>query len=446
MAQRRATRATKRAAAIAAMLCATGAPIVAHAQDVPEGVYEAGEGRARPGAPSVFGLPDEGWTRPSSRLGMFMLDLGIELGGLYNSNIIPNAPDKESDIAARVAPFAKLRSQGRGYDLSAYANGTLQRYSDVSGENYEALIGGLKFSRAFTRAVAIDAVLEGGTDVEDRFAQFGQSASLTPVRYDRVYGRIGTTITPGRVIIAPSFEINRLAYHNNKLRSAPDTVLIQDIRSMTRINPSIVVGYALTPTTVFYGGAEYNERRYDKDRLVTDINGAIIANTMDSKGYVLFGGMQFQPSPLTRLEVRAGYQSQHYSGGLTDPNGLYLSASFDWQPLRTLFVQASLKRDISESGALLAGGSVRTVAKAMLQYQARRDVRLLLTAEHRESTVKELDTRSGRSRLIGEAQYLAPSHFELFVRGEWGCNCRSDRALESQFGHVVVRTGIRIHR
>ncbi len=379
----------------------------ARAQDVPDPVF-AQQHDLVMREPDRFVTEREDDTAAQGvRIGAFMLRPALELAGLADSNVRVRS-NARSDVALAATPKLGLDIQNGGLTVTSFVRASIARYARFDTENVEQMAVGGKLERSFGSAVRLIVQGEAGTYVEDRTAVFAASQSLTPVEYDRNYGSAALVVALGKLIVIPSFEADRIGYKDNRFAVSPDTLLPQGSRSFLRLEPSLLVGWWLSPATALYAGGSYNDRTYDY-RIPFD---------RDSIGYRLFGGLRFQPSPLTRLNVAVGYMRQNYSGALSDPKGIYARAIFDWTPSRLVLVSAGVERDISESGNLLLGGSVRTRVHGAVTYELRRAITLTGRLEWRKFDLTQIDAESRRTVGAMGMEYRITRHVELFANGE----------------------------
>lgn len=356
--------------ACAALALGVAAP--AAGQTLPDTIFQA-EGRdLRRDGDDRFVLDTSDRLEPKGvRAGPFLIVPQLETLLLADTNVFASGSDGQADVAAVAAPSVRISGLSPSYDLDAYVNARAQRHARFDTENVEALAAGLALSKTFGDNLTLSSRFEAATFTEDRAAQLAPLDNLTPVEVTRFTGRLGASATFGRLVLNGAFFTERTTFDDNLRRSDPTRVLVQRDRNLVQINPTAEIGYRLSPATLFYVGGSYNRRDYD----FVPPPGALLPSR-DSEGYAVFGGVRFQPSALTRVDVAAGYQAQNYQAPFTDPSGLYFRATVDWTPRRTLLLRGEVLREISETGALLLGGATRTRVRVAADYLPTRRVRI----------------------------------------------------------------------
>ena len=425
-----------RAAVAAALLTpALLAPMAVAAQDVPDPVYAAQGSLEVPGTVDPFMRPD----RPELaalgvRLGGFTLRPSVELSAIANSNVRLLPTDQGADVGIILQPTVTLASDSGRYRLRAFATGSAVRYASKSTENVEQLFGGLSFDRPLGATSSVRVNVEGGRFVEDRAALFTPRNIRSPAEFDRLYGQVSGVVAPGRFVIAPSFEVDRLAYRDVRLEDAPRVTVDQSERSFARYNPALVVGYTVSADTTVFAGAEANRRDFDAARRGVD---------RDSSGWVLFAGARFRPTPLTRLEVAAGYLKQTYREPLKGPSAAYFRADFVWVPTGLTTVRFDVRRDVSETGAVLAGGATRTRVGGGVMHELLRNLILSASAEYTRFDFSTLDRVDDRIAANVEARYVANRKFDVFARADQVFVSTGDPiAFDPEFSRTRVVAGV----
>ena len=423
-------------AALAAGLVVAGA-VPAAGQELPESVFDAQDLLRRPGTVDPLLLPLDKQTAQSGIVigpGLVVTPTA-EVGPLLNTNVF-GTPRGDADVAASVAPDVTVRSrEGGAYSLGAYVHSNVAVYSDHRTENVLELFGGVDLDRPVAPDTRFRARVEGGRYVQDRAASFELVNTRSPIKFERIVGAVGLTVTPGRFIVSPSVEIDRLAVHDNRLGDRPDIVFVARDRSYVRINPELVVGYAVSPITAVFAGVEANSRDYDLTR-VPD---------RDSTGYAVYGGIRFRPTPLTRVDLALGYIQQNYVRPLTSPSAPYIRAAFLYSPTRLTRVRADIRRDVSETGGLAVGGAVRTRAGVDVEHRLFRDIWVQGGAELRRFRFPTIDRTDVRVVLTAGVTRLVNRAFDVFVRGEqlWS-DSNASVGLDYNFSRTRVVGGLRL--
>lgn len=431
-----------RAARIGASLSAFAAPLgasqAAHAQDVPEPVFAAQDAFERRGYADVFSahvFPDQ--QALGYRVGDYLVRPSIDISVIANGNVRVQPTQRDSVPGVVAAPMLAIASANPRYTLNAYVAGTATRYAERRTENVEQVFGGASFTRPFDRTSSISAQVEGGRYVEDRASAFTPFDARTPIEYDRLYGRLSGVSAPGRLVINPGVEVSRLAYHDNRLASDPSQVLVQRTRSLTRINPSLTVGYAFNGDTALYAGAESNRRNYDID----------VDQGRDSYGYAAFVGGRVRPTHLIQVDAAVGYIRQNYRPGLADPKALYVRLAVGWVPTALTDIKFDLRRDVSETGALNRGGAIRTRSRLRLTHELYRNLSVELGAETTSYRFVDLDRQDRRSYLTAQARYHANRQLEVFTTAQHLFSRSGDLpTLAPDFDRTVVSVGVRLKR
>lgn len=418
----------------AGVLAALLAPAAAGAQDVPDPVYAAQDAFGVPGAADPFTRPDR--PEPAAtgvRVGGFTVRPSVELGVIGDSDVRLLPFDRGGDVGAVVRPSATLTSNGARYRLRAFATGSAVRYASKGTENVRQLFGGVSLDRPLAATAALRASVEGGRFVEDRAALFTPRASRSPIAFDRLLGAVSGVVAPGRFVIAPSLRVDRLAYRDGRRADLPNVVLEQRARSFTRIEPALMLGYAVSGDTALYVAGEANRRAYDVRR---DLD-------RDSSGWTLQAGARFRPTPLTRVELAAGYLKQEYRAPLRGPSAPWFRASLAWIPTGLTTLRLDVRRDASETGAVLAGGAVRTRIGGEITHELLRDLILSGRIEGVRFRFATLDRTDGRTSVDLGARYLANRRFDLFARADrTSVETEDPAALDPDFSRTRVTAGV----
>jgi hypothetical protein len=384
---------------------------------VPDPVYAAQGTLEVPGTVDPFIRPD----RPELaalgvRLGGFTLRPSVELSAIANSNVRLLPFDQGSDVGAVLEPSVTLSSDSERYRLRAFATATAVRYASKTTENVEQLFGGLSFDRPLSATSSIRVNAEVGRFVEDRAALFTPRNIRSPAQFDRLFGQVSGVVAPGRFVIAPSFEVDRFAFRDVRLADTPSVTLDQSERSFTRYSPGLVAGYTVSADTTVFIGGEANKREFDALRRGVD---------RDSSGWLVFVGTRFRPTPLTRLEVAVGYLEQNYRAPLRGPSAPYYSAMLAWVPTGLTTVRFDVRRSVSETGAVLAGGATRTRLGGEVTHELLRNLNLSARVDHVRFAYATLDRTDERTSINLGARYVANRKFDVFARAD----------------HVFVSTG-----
>lgn len=402
------------------------------AQDIPDPVFAQQEQLSSDAQDRFRPVRDDDPSATGVRAGPFIVRPSLEIAGLYDSNPLAR-PDAASDVGVSATPRVAVDLDSGVYKITAFAQASALRYADTDTENVEQMSVGGKFEQTINSILRVRVRGEAGSYVEERSAAFAERQSATPIEYDRNNAAVSLIFTPGSFVIVPAVEVDRLGYKDNSLASAPDTLLPQGSRSFVRTEPSLLVGWAISPATALYAGGSYNRRHYDYD----------IPFDRDSTGYTLYGGIRFQPSGLTRLDVALGYIRQEYRGALSDPSGLYARATFDWTPTPLTLVTANVQRDVSETGALFLGGSIRTRAGLRVTHELFRNLSLNSGVEWRLIEVEQTGTSNRRLQVTGRAQYRLNRNLEWFGTGEWLVSSGDTVGISNNFDRIRARSGIR---
>ncbi|RVT39912.1 hypothetical protein ENE74_14355 [Sphingobium algorifonticola] len=399
--------------AAAVLSAGVALPLPLFAQTVPDTLFQEQDRDLLARGDDRFTLPVPERFQPEGiRAGAFLISPDLALDGLFDSNVFAR-DDARNDVSLIAAPRLRIRSLSQSYTLDSYVSAQVDRHDRFKTENVESIAAGMLLRKPFGNSLVTSLRIEGGTFVEDRAAQLATNDNLTPVEYDRVSGRASASILAGRLVVNGWFGLDRRAYRNTLRRSDPTQVFIQTDRDVTQYNPALEVGYTLAPSTLLYGGFEYNKRDFD----FTPPPGSLLPSR-DSDGYVVYGGARFQPSALTRLDFALGYQRQNYLAPFADPSGLYVRASFDWTPLRTVLVRIDGERSISETGALLLGGSTRTRIRGNAEYEVLRNLRLGFRAEYLNIDTAALPQNDRRISGGATAEYRFNPNVSLRLRGD----------------------------
>ena len=409
----------------------------AFGQELPETVFDAQDLLRRPGIVDPL-LPQS--DRQTDQRG-FVIGAGlvatptVEIGPMLNTNVF-GTPRGDADLAATIVPEVRIRSRDAGpYSLGAYVRGNTAVYSDNRTENVLELNAGVDYAAPVGTNTMVWTRVEGGRYVQDRAASFELVNTRSPIKFERIVGSLGLSAAPGRFIITPGVEIDRLAVHDNRFADRPDVVFVGRDRSYVRINPELVLGYAVSPVTSVYVGGEANSRNYDLTR----------TPDRDSSGFAVYGGVRFRPTPLIRLDLAAGYIRQDYVRPLTSPSAPYFRGSLLYSPTRLTRIRADVRRDVSETGGLAVGGAVRTRAEVNVEHRFSRDTWVEGGAELRRFRFPTIDRTDMRVVLTAAVNRQVNRAFDVFVRADQLLSdSNATVGLDYNFSRTRVVGGLRL--
>ncbi len=182
------------------------------AQDVPAGVYEVQRALIVEKNDAFQLPPPPGSKEAGLRAGSFLVTPIVEAGALVDTNVsVGPGGGADTDIGLLLRPGIEIERKDDDLRFSAYARGELIAYASTRHEDVVQASAGANLVRDFGETLQLRASAEGGRFVESRSGLFAPPDVRSPVKYDRIAGRLELTWSPGRFVFVPSVGVDRVA-------------------------------------------------------------------------------------------------------------------------------------------------------------------------------------------------------------------------------------------
>lgn len=295
-----------------------------------------------------------------------LLSLGLK--GFYDDNIFtrPSGPQKVDSFGFQVTPGIIYKisngatSVSIGYSLdakwyerrsrdSADSTGAVAQKSDPW--DYSHFIkANIKHRASDTLSFeASDSFAITREPVELLSGQIARSKADATFNYATIKGDIGLSDSFGLAV----------AYKNN-LYDYSDLGYKAVLNRMENI-PSIDLRYRVTPDVYGVLGYRYSVSTYDKsETLFTDNKGNLVhSDARDSSSHFIYGGADWQASPVLSFAVRAGGEFTDYSNldkyhlnGSKSSTSPYADVSGKWAFQKDSYVNVGLRHQLNATDAV----------------------------------------------------------------------------------------------
>ena len=286
-------------------------------------------------------------TRTSSAdvLGSFILRPRILVDGLYDDNIFRSDQNRRSDFITIVNPSLRLVSDWNNHGLTLAASGTVGRYADFSGEDYEDFSLSAAPRIDVTDRHVLNANLRYARNHEDRTGGEPQLQGTVPsVNY---LWNAQTSWT----------------YSGSALSSvARYAFLRQDARDAGRVNRQSQdldthtvqwrLGWQFSPGRTLWVQPEYEAVRHRIVDRTTNFD-------RDNQGWQALAGMTFDLSAVTFLEFGVGYVTRTYDEPARDDyEGPAYRFRTVWNVFPLVTLDLSAGRFVTIEDSLTASASI----------------------------------------------------------------------------------------
>lgn len=286
-----------------------------------------------------------------ARAGGFVTKPNLELTTQYNSNIFREADDETSDLVTILTPSVLVESDWNRHSFSLDVGLDAGFYADSDDDDFidgwALLDGELDATRA-TKIFISDIGYERAH--EARGADEVPTDAAEPTVFSRLGGLIGVRRKPNRFGVEATARATSLDYEDTDLVGGGE--LDGSLRDRNEYEFALRAGYDIQAGYEAFAKAAYEIVDYDAE---TNAGGF----DRDSDGYKIFGGMAFQPSPLTRADIGLGYQSRDYDDAdLETVDGIFGSMDATWFATPLTTVTLGLSSRIEETTAADAAGKL----------------------------------------------------------------------------------------
>ncbi|MBK1719635.1 hypothetical protein CKO27_18660 [Thiocystis violacea] len=291
----------------------------------------------------------ETYDRMTTRLGSWILTPGLEIEGVYQSNVYATETDEESDFITILKPRVQLSSDWSvhkvnlelGADIGFYADFTDENFEDYhfSNDNRFEIVRGTNLITDFLYRSAHEA----------RSSPDNLSSTVEPLTYELLTGTLGLERDLAKLGLRVDVKASSLAYDDS--RSITGRTIDNSFRDYTTIDGGIRLSYKPIPKTEAYLSSRLLETSYDD----STSNGG---PDRDSWGYEFKLGAKKSLDELWSIDAYLGYAPSFFDDdSLEDVTGgraLIIGSSVLWSPTALTSVVGDLRRatyQTTESGA-----------------------------------------------------------------------------------------------
>ncbi|MGE0722732.1 MAG: outer membrane beta-barrel protein [Alphaproteobacteria bacterium] len=297
---------------------------------------------------------------PSTRasggaLGSFVIYPKLELETFWEDNIFRTQNNRQDDFIFRIKPSIAIVSDWERHAVGLSAAAKFDRYAEHRSENNEEYQTEANGRLDITEDLTLSGKAGFAHLVETRGSINDPGPLLDPTRYNAYTAQTSLEYT-GPIFIRPTFDFRRLVYEDNNGIDYSD-------RDINQYGVRLRVGTALNAETMLFVEPGYNWRRHDR---AVDNKGF----RRDSEGYQILGGLAWNVSDVTKVEVAMGYLSQEYEDKrLGRVSGIAAQGEIIWNATDNITVTALLRRSVEETNVADVSGVLVTVGEAGFQYE-----------------------------------------------------------------------------
>lgn len=327
---------------------------------------------------------------PGIRSGSFFVYPRVEVSAERNDNIYASQTAEVDDTILRVRPELAIESNWSSNFLSAYARGSINRYSDNDTENTDeygvGAAGRIDVSRQANIGFGADYI----SGFEPRTAPSAARNAVEPTGLDVTQAYVSASRAAGYVKLSGRADYRAFDYENG--RTGAGAVINQDVRDRDVVSVSGRVDVAISPDTAFFFQATGNQRQYD-------VASTVLAPNRDSSGSEYLFGTSFEAGALLRGEVAVGYIEQSFDeAAFKDVSGFGARAQLEWFPSELTTVTVAAGRTVEDTPESGAGGFIANSASIGVDHELLRNIilnaRVSLGRDDYEGIDRE-DTRVG---------------------------------------------------
>jgi hypothetical protein len=315
------------------------------------------------------------------RLGSYIVKPSIDVGELFNSNILGSENFERSDFITQVRPAVSLASDWDSSALSLSAQGDIQRYARYSSEDVDNMLlrGDGRIDIARGQSLALDASYQIAHDARyspESLAAAGAAGAGFYARYPTEYslatGQLTYVYAPRRLGFELQARINDYQYTNVPTLNGGLAIVGDLNRREYSISPKVT--FEVGPGYQVFAEGWGNFREYK----APDATPAHFQRS--SAGYALAVGTKLDLGKLITGEIYVGYQDQRYDDArLPSNSGIYVGGSVLWNVTRLTSLRFAVSRAIQETIVPGSSGFWDTQVKATADHELLRNI--ILTAQ-----------------------------------------------------------------
>ncbi|WP_309630361.1 outer membrane beta-barrel protein [Brevundimonas sp.] len=339
---------------------------------------------------SVQQRPRRDYEAPGVRAGGFLVYPRLELSAERIDNIYATATNEVDDTVFHVRPELAIESDWNQNFLSAYARGSLNRYSDNESENTDEYGIGTSGRIDVNRQSNIGFGADFAGGFEPRTAPSAPRNAVEPTALNTAQAYVSGSRAAGYLKLSGRADWRSFDYEDG--RTGAGAVIDQDGRDRDIMSVSGRVDVAVSPDTAFFFQATANDRQYD-------VGSSVIVPNRNSQGTEYLFGANFEISALVRGEIAAGYIEQSFDqAAFDDVSGFGARAQLEWFPSELTTINVAAGRTVEDTPVVGAGAYVANSASFSVDHELLRNVilnaRLFWSRDDYEGVDRE-DTRVG---------------------------------------------------
>lgn len=318
---------------------------------------------------------------PGFRFGSYVVKPSIDVGEIFNSNILGSQDFERSDFITQVRPAVSLASDWDSNALSLLAQGDIQRYARYSSEDVDNMLlrGDGRIDLARGQTLAINASYQIAH--ESRYSPESLAAAGAtgggfyaryPTEYSLATGQVTYVYAPRRLGFELQAAVNDYQYTNQPTFNGGLSIEGDLNRREYSISPKLT--FEVGPGYQVFAEGWGNFREYK----APDATPAHFRRS--SAGYALAVGTKLDLGKLITGEIYVGYQDQRYDDARLDANsGIYLGGAVRWNITRLTSVKFAVSRAIQETIVPGSSGYWDTQATVTADHELLRNI--ILTAQ-----------------------------------------------------------------
>jgi hypothetical protein len=384
---------------------------------------------------SVLQRPRPDFDPDGARLGSFFIYPGVDLQGLYNSNVFAVPSGKKGDFVASLKPDIALLSNWGEHALNFRAAGEIRRYAEQVSENesnFNTTMDGrldILSHSSVTGRVGYELAHEDRTSPDTIFNQ------KNPTPYQLTTAQLGFVHERGIVDVKVDGAVGYYSYDN--ATTGTGVTVVETDRNRVEYVLTPRVSYELVPGYSAFVQASANAREYQS---AVDHLGF----RRDSHGYEIDAGTAVEITHILTGEVFAGYLEQDYSDSrLQAVAGPGFGGSLLWNVTGFTSIRASLTRTLQEFDLTPpASGYVETAAAVGVEHEWLRNLLLTTGASYKNDDFQGIARTDNIFEGDAGAQYLINRNLRAGLSLGW--QRRESNATGLTFSQEIVSGTIRL--
>ncbi|MEX2248140.1 MAG: outer membrane beta-barrel protein [Parvibaculum sp.] len=322
-------------------------------------IVSAGAQEADPGA---------GYEPLGIRAGSFVVLPSLTTSAVYSDNIFRTESNTEDDLILTVQPQVLVESAWSRHALNLHAGVQSRFYDSNSSEDHTNWRVGADGRLDITRDTNVVGEVEYAELHEERGEPLALATAAEPTPFSALSGSIELNQRFNRMTGTLGASYSQLDFDTVPATVGPP--INNDGRDREEYEQRLRLGYDVSPDMNVFVEGRLNQIRYD-------LQPPAVADSRDSEGYAVQGGVTFAITRLVSGEVAVGYLEQEYdSPAFRNVSGLAYNADISWSmtPLTTVTFGAG--SSVDESTSVGVGGRLSQYARVGVDHELMRNVQL----------------------------------------------------------------------